>query len=59
MNSKSETHTRNTTMATRDWAADIARAEQRSRALATQHPMMALGFALPGGYCIGRLLSRG
>jgi hypothetical protein len=42
----------------RNWPRDLAKAEQRTRALAIQHPMMALGLALLGGYCLGRVLSR-
>jgi hypothetical protein len=42
----------------RDWGRDLVRAEQRGRMIATEHPVLALGLALLGGYCLGRALAR-
>jgi hypothetical protein len=53
-----ETKQRSLSVAHRDWSRDLARAEQRGRVMATEHPLLALGLALFGGYCLGRAMSR-
>jgi hypothetical protein len=42
----------------RDWQDGAARLQRRTHEMIRQRPLLALGLALLGGYCAGRILSR-